>query len=242
MDKGGKLMPNSNKKKTCFIITPIGKINSAIRRKIDGLISEVISPVMNELDYEIEVSHKISESGLMTKAIIQRVYNSDLVIANLTGNNPNVMYEVALRHASAKPIIHITEDIHDLPFDISNQRTIEYIDDMSGAQELKDNLRKMVQGIKLDDVVDNPITSALEKRKIINIPSGNSVDAETILVNILDEMQTIKRNFFMLRGNDSYNKRRIAKERSQNEKNTNFEDFYEVANIFELMEDRQKMV
>ena len=126
-------MEESDKK--CFVITPIGPANSSIRRKVDGLIDEVIEPVMKELKYKVEVSHRISESGTMTAAIIQRVYQSDLVIANLTGNNPNVMYEVALRHAAGKAIIHIAEDVSALPFDVNDQRTIQYTDDMSGAKE-----------------------------------------------------------------------------------------------------------
>lgn len=181
---------NTNKK--CFVITPIGPANSSIRRKIDGLIDEVIEPVMKELGYEVEVSHRISESGTMTAAIINRVYNSDLVIANLTGNNPNVMYEVALRHASAKPIIHITENVAELPFDVNDQRTIQYADDMFGAMELKETLKKMVMGIDFSILSNNPVTDALGKRDVVNVPQEQKVDLADMLSGIMNELNEVK--------------------------------------------------
>lgn len=184
-------MEEKNNKK-CFVITPIGPANSPIRRKIDGLIDEVIEPVMQELGYEVEVSHRISESGTMTAAIINRVYNSDLVIANLTGNNPNVMYEVALRHASAKPIIHITENVAELPFDVNDQRTIQYADDMFGAMELKETLKKMVMGIDFSILSNNPVTDALGKRDVVNVPQEQKVDLADMLSGIMNELNEVK--------------------------------------------------
>lgn len=181
---------NTNKK--CFVITPIGPANSPIRRKIDGLIDEVIEPVMKELGYEVEVSHRISESGTMTATIIKRVYNSDLVIANLTGNNPNVMYEVALRHASAKPIIHITENVAELPFDVNDQRTIQYADDMFGAMELKETLKKMVKSIDFDTLSNNPVTDALGRRDVVNVPQEQKVDLADMLSGIMSELNEVK--------------------------------------------------
>lgn len=181
---------NTNKK--CFVITPIGPANSPIRRKIDGLIDEVIEPVMKELGYEVEVSHRISESGTMTAAIINRVYNSDLVIANLTGNNPNVMYEVALRHASAKPIIHITENVAELPFDVNDQRTIQYADDMFGAMELKETLKKMAKSIDFGILSNNPVTDALGKRDVVNVPQEQKVDLADVLSGIMNELNEVK--------------------------------------------------
>lgn len=187
--------------KSCFIITPIGANGSAIRRKIDGVIDEVIEPVLTELGYELIVSHRISDSGLMTNKIIKGVYESDLVIANLTGNNPNVMYEVALRHASAKPIIHITENIGELPFDINDQRTIEYMDDMAGAFKLKDDLKMMINNIRLDEAVENPVTCALEKRNLVNIPEGtSSKDFSETLLQLHDDMKQLKKEISLIGG------------------------------------------
>lgn len=187
------------KKKVCFIITPIGPTDSITRRKVNGLIDEVIEPVLSDLGYAVVVSHRITDSGTMTAAIIRNVYHADLAIANLTGNNPNVMYEVALRHACAKPIIHITEDVSSLPFDINDQRTIEYMDDMHGAHELKEKLYEMVKNISNDGPVSNPITDALEKKNLVNIPEESTIEINSLLTLIQNEIKDIRREMTILR-------------------------------------------
>lgn len=212
-------------KKSCFVITPIGAVGTMIRRKIDGLLDEVIEPILNELGYEAIVSHRINESGTMTAAIIQNVYNCDLVIANLTGNNPNVMYEVALRHASAKPIIHIAENVSELPFDINDQRTIEYTDDMSGAQELKGKLRVMIEGICYDGPVSNPVTEALKKHDLINIPKESQVEISELLGSMQGEIKELKREVAMnnrLKNYYDYSAKVSALSEKENDKEPSF--------------------
>lgn len=220
-------MTNIKDKKTCFIITPIGNVGSTIRRKTDGIIEEVIEPILNELNYEVVVSHRIDESGSVTNAIIRGVYESDLVIANLTGNNPNVMYEVALRHASAKPIIHISEKVSELPFDINDQRTIEYTDDMAGACQLKDDLRKKIQSIKYDEMVENPITAALAKKNLVNIPKEDFVDIADLLTNMQDEMQSIRREMSSLK-----TKKSAKKSETIEGKEMSFENLFALSDLF----------
>ncbi|MBQ9766148.1 MAG: hypothetical protein IJW18_08120 [Lachnospiraceae bacterium] len=192
-------------RKTCFIITPIGGNGTAIRRKIEGIIDEVIEPVLSELNYIVSVSHRINEPGSVSREIIKNVYESDLVIANLTGNNPNVMYEVALRHASAKPIIHITENISDLPFDINDQRTIEYADDMAGAYQLKIDLREMIKCIEFDKPAANPITLALEEKNLVNIPESTSKDFGDMLIQLTDDIRQIKKEVAITKESNRFN-------------------------------------
>ena len=83
----------------CFIITPIGEEGSVIRKKTDGLIDNVLEPICNELNMEAIPAHKIDKLGSITNQVVQNVLDSKMVIANLTGLNPNVMYELAIRHA-----------------------------------------------------------------------------------------------------------------------------------------------
>lgn len=58
--------------------------------------------------------------------IVEGIYQADIVIADLTGLNPNVFYELGLAHAMNKKVIIITQDIGELPFDIKSYRAIEY--------------------------------------------------------------------------------------------------------------------
>lgn len=151
----------SSKEKRCFVITPIGPANSPIRRATDGLIDSVILPILADLQYKTEVAHRMSSSGSITTAILERILNDELAIANLTDLNPNVMYELAVRHAVRKPVVILAEAETNLPFDITDQRTFFYQNDMLGVEELKKQLREAcVSAVKESDP-DNPIYKAV---------------------------------------------------------------------------------
>lgn len=179
-------MPTENK--SCFIITPIGPDDSIIRRQADGVIDAVIEPVLVNLGYEVTVAHRMSEGGSITRQVIQNVINSELVVANLTGLNPNVMYELAIRHAIRKPLVQICEKDTNLPFDISEQRTIFYTNDMKGTVELKTSFEAMVASAIEDDKIDNPIYRAIQSDIIIN--STDIADPDKYLLSRMDQLES----------------------------------------------------
>ena len=102
MDKAKK-----EQEKKCFIITPIGNENSDTFRKAKGVIESVIKPVLKGYGFDdIKPAYEINVSGMINTQIINRIIDDDLVVANLTGHdnigpNPNVMYELCLRHVVA---------------------------------------------------------------------------------------------------------------------------------------------
>lgn len=198
-------------KKKCFVITPIGAPNSDIRRKIDGVISSAIKPVLNG-KYEVIVSHEETNSGSIKSSIIKNIYDCDLVIANLTTQNPNVMYEVAIRHAVAKPIIHITEDVKDLPFDINDQRTIEYKDDMYGVIELRDKLDKMVSDIETStEKISNPVVDSLKITNIINVQENN-MDISDAIITMLSQLKEVNSRVSLIEREVNNSKKQLTSE------------------------------
>lgn len=151
-------------KKTCFVITPIGEENSAIRRHVDGVIDAAIIPALKEvenIEFDIIVPHRMYNATTITKEIYQSLYECDLIIANLTGLNPNVMYELAIRFCIGKPIILIAEEGTKLPFDVKDQRTFFYINDSKGTIELKNRIINVLENIDFNDKPSSPIYDAL---------------------------------------------------------------------------------
>jgi PAS domain S-box-containing protein len=71
-----------------------------------------------------------ADHGTLTGSVINQIYNdirqATLVVADLTGRNPNVFYEVGLAHMLGKPVIQLMGDGDDIPFDIAHIRTIKY--------------------------------------------------------------------------------------------------------------------
>lgn len=179
--------------KTCFIITPVGSPESSIRRKANGIIDSVILPVLTEeLSFKkenINIPHKTYSTGSITKQVIESILNDDLAIANLTGLNPNVMYELAVRHAARLPVVSIMESNTDLPFDISDERTIFYEDDIAEVTVLKENFKKMVLSAISDNNPDNPIYRVIREdllEKDIEVGSK-----EEYILNRLDKLEKL---------------------------------------------------
>lgn len=159
VDQQGNHARGEDAPRVCFVITPIGDDSSPIRRAIDGVIDAVVSPVMEEYNFTVEVAHRIAKAGSITNQVIELLLSADLVIANLTELNPNVMYELAVRHAARKPVIIIVDRAVTprLPFDVQDERTIFYLNDMQGVLDLRNNLAAMVPHAIGDEKPDNPV-------------------------------------------------------------------------------------
>lgn len=188
--------PKTSKKK-CFVITPIGSEADQIRRHINGIIDAVIIPTLTP-KYDISVAHRMTDPGTINKQVIKGIYESDLVIANLTEKNPNVMYELALRHCIGTPVIIIAEEGTSLPFDISGERTIFYINDSQGVIELKKKLEECECAIDFDAKKKvGPVYDALREIDanisiIENIETDHQEDADALkyIVKKLDVLDT----------------------------------------------------
>lgn len=194
MGSQGKEQEEKQEKK-CFIITPIGDSNSVIFRKAKGVIESVIRPVLQKNGFnDIKAAYEINISGMITTQIINRIIDDDLVIVNLTGNNPNVMYEMCLRHVVAKPIIHICENGTILPFDIKDSRTIFYENDMLGVSELKESLKRFLVEIDYEaDYSDNPIYTAYKFGNLLKMSNGTEKETEIkLLLDILDSISDLQ--------------------------------------------------
>jgi nucleoside 2-deoxyribosyltransferase len=148
------------KEKVCFVITPISSENSVIRRAAEGVLDAVITPVLEKFGYKIVVAHRIATPGSINNQVIKHVLEAEMVVANLTGLNPNVMYELAIRHAKRKPVIVIVDrDVTpNLSFDLLEERAIFYTNDMSGTLDLAKNLNDAVVAAQAEkDEPDNPV-------------------------------------------------------------------------------------
>lgn len=115
----------AQEKPLCFVISQIGAENSPEREGADKVLRHVIEKPLGSR-YRVERADEIGKPGLITVQVIQRLASAELVVADLTGGNPNVYYELALRHYFAKPVVHIIQRGQKAPFDVSPMRYVEF--------------------------------------------------------------------------------------------------------------------
>lgn len=93
-------------------------------------------------------SHRFS--GNIVEAIAKALSNADLIVADLTGNNPNVMYELAIAHSLGKKVLIVTDDRNAIPFDVATYRA-EIIDPDSpeNCEELFRAMKDLVSSVQV---------------------------------------------------------------------------------------------
>jgi len=154
--------------KQCFVIAPIGEEGSEIRRRSDQILTHIIKPAVKECGYEAVRADEISEPGIITSQVIQHIIDDDLVIADLTGKNPNVFYELAVRHTVRKPVVQLIESNESIPFDVAPTRTI-HVDhrDLDSVATCKEELIRQIRSVEKDaSKVDSPISIAIDLKAL----------------------------------------------------------------------------
>jgi hypothetical protein len=137
-------------KKTCFVIGPIGASPSTERDHADTFLKYIVEPckVLVQFDYGDPLrADQIALPGQITTQIIEHLLNDDLVIADLTWHNPNVFYELALRHAIAKPVVQMVSGGVRLPFDVHASRTIPFSFDVREVEKARAELEHQITEI-----------------------------------------------------------------------------------------------
>jgi len=167
-------MPN-NERRTCFVIAPIGEKDSETRKRSDKVLAHVFVPALSD-EYEVTRADKISQPGMITSQILQALQDSDLVIADLSEHNPNVFYELAVRHAVEKPIIHVTDPKWKIPFDVAGFRTIEFdFTDLDSVASAIEQIKEQVREIHAGNSGETPI-------KLANIMRRTKEDSPQMLL------------------------------------------------------------
>ncbi len=164
-------MTELGSKGRCFVVCPIGHEGDDQRKHSDAILAHLIDPAARECGYVAERSSDSERPGMITSQIVDSLVNAPLVIADLSFHNPNVFYELAVRHAARKPVVILCDREWSVPFDISDARMVRF--NFSKLQDPKDVLdsladarQSLVAQIRLVEEsggeVDNPISSSID--------------------------------------------------------------------------------
>jgi hypothetical protein len=150
--------------KLCFVISPIGDPDSETRKRSDQVLKHVVRPAATTCGYNAVRADEIDKPGMITSQVIQHVVNDALVVADLTERNPNVFYELAIRHALRKPLVQIIKKGEAIPFDVAGTRTI-YVDhkDLDSVEAAKNEIIEQIKALEKDSSdIETPISVSLD--------------------------------------------------------------------------------
>lgn len=160
--------------RTCFLIAPIGLPGSEVRRRSDLLFTRVVEPATQAAGYDLIRADQINIPGPITGQIVRLLYEADLVIADISGLNPNVMYELGIRHATRAPVIQLVSKGESIPFDIANIRTIIF--DVSSPDSTDATRQTLIQFLSAVDsgsyLGESPVSAAIDLASVDRASTG----------------------------------------------------------------------
>jgi hypothetical protein len=155
-------------RKRCFVITPIGEPGTAIRERSDEVFEVAIAPAAVECSYDAKRGDQIDKPGYILRQVVREILHADLLIADLTLSNPNVMYELGIAHALGKPLVQIMEEGQELPFDVAQHRTINYKFSPRGINALRAALVRSIRIVEQNPSdVDSPVSDVLVRDQLM---------------------------------------------------------------------------
>jgi nucleoside 2-deoxyribosyltransferase len=98
---------------------------------------EAIKYTVEDLGFRCTRGDDESQSSSILSHILQQVVQARIVIANITGRNPNVFYELGIAHAIGKPVLIVARTAEEIPFDVSAVRVLIYRDPRQLRERLK---------------------------------------------------------------------------------------------------------
>ena len=133
--------------KKCFVIMPFGGDDPALKKKFDGVFKGIIKPAVIDAGYE-PVREDISATpGNIPSSIVRKLAECEMAIVDMTNLNPNVFYELGIRHVFSKSsTVLLISKGERIPFDTASHRVIQYTNELDTLDDIHE---KIVQAIRL---------------------------------------------------------------------------------------------
>lgn len=154
-------------KKKCFVIMPVSKTKSCTSDEWAGIFEHMIKPAVTGCKLGFDCEQAKPCTGAFIRDILDGLNRADVVIADLTDKNPNVFYELGIRHTLKNRTILIAQNIKHVPSDLRSYWVVTYKKDLTGANEFKRKVREILREMQKDpEKPDSPVADFLEVKNI----------------------------------------------------------------------------
>src|SRR5262249_11165941 len=125
------------------------------------LFTYVVEPPLRDHGYQPLRADMIPLPGLINPEIIRHIVEDELAIADLTGMNPNVFYELAIRHVIGKPYIQLIRHGDTIPFDLKDVHTIAYTIDVQNIRQAQEKISAQIEYFENKGRISSPFSMAM---------------------------------------------------------------------------------
>lgn len=143
--------------RSCFVIMPFSDTSKCKSEQWTEIFENMIKPAVKDFGNHYKCYKACLDIGNIIKDILSNLNQADVVIADLTDKNPNVFYELGVRHALRNTTILITQSFEDVPFDLKHYALVKYDwTTRKGREEFSKSIGRILRHFE-----DNPDNSIL---------------------------------------------------------------------------------
>lgn len=169
--------------KECFVIMPIADMDGYPTGHFQRVYDWIIKPACEAAGFKAARADDVASSSFIVADILKSIVNAEMVICDLSGLNPNAMFELGLRQAYGKPVALIKDNETRRIFDISGIRDVEY-DVSLRADLVQQNVKqitKMIQETSGDESTFSSLM-ALVDIDAASLPQRTEVSDDSKLI------------------------------------------------------------
>lgn len=165
-----KALEQKREKKNCFVIMPYSTTDSCTEGEWTKIFKDLIKPAVEGSGFNYECYRSNLVHGSIIENILDNLNRSDLVIADITDSNRNVLYELGVRHTLGGLTIVIAQNISHVPFDLQSDLVSIYKwKSDEGREKFKAEIKKIIAFIE-----ENPKKAVSPVRRYLDPIAADS--------------------------------------------------------------------
>lgn len=205
-NKSGKKETSETKeqpKPKCGIIMPISAIEGYPAEHW-AEVKEILLEVISQTEFEGDLVSSANETRVIHETIVQNIYFNEMVVCDVSGKNPNVMFELGLRIAFDKPAVIIKDEATNYSFDTSPIEHLSYPTDLNYRKinQFKEELKSKIKATYENSKTGSPYLKSFGRLEVAK------VETEEVTLNeyLIESMNDLKNDLTRLRGEINLNK------------------------------------
>lgn len=221
----------------CGLIMPIAPLLDYTADhwvEVKGIISQAVNQI-KDLKFKTDiVSNSDGEIDVIHKRIVQNLYNADIVVCDISGKNPNVMFELGMRLTFDKPTIIIKDDATDFIFDTGLIEHLTYPKDLRFNKIVKfqTDLAKAIAQTYKKSIEDSKFSTFLGNFGEFKVPALHQTQVSDVQHLILDEISSVRKEINLIKRNSQEKQENISSQITLNNLKSVIAQFIKANNAY----------